>query len=73
MGNNDDALRMEGITKGFPGVLANDQISLNCRKKRSTWTIGRKWRWKDDIDEYSLWASSTRRREDLYQRRTGDD
>lgn len=26
------ALRMEGITKRFPGVLANDQISLDCRK-----------------------------------------
>jgi len=26
------ALRMEGITKRFPGVLANDQISLDCRE-----------------------------------------
>jgi simple sugar transport system ATP-binding protein len=26
------ALRMKGITKRFPGVLANDQISLDCRK-----------------------------------------
>ncbi len=26
------ALRMEGITKRFPGVLANDRISLDCRK-----------------------------------------
>jgi general nucleoside transport system ATP-binding protein len=26
------ALRMEGITKRFPGVLANDGISLECRK-----------------------------------------
>jgi simple sugar transport system ATP-binding protein len=33
MVNNDDvALRMEGITKRFPGVLANDRISLDCRK-----------------------------------------
>ena len=30
--NNELALRMEGITKRFPGVLANDQISLDCRK-----------------------------------------
>ncbi|MBN2117382.1 MAG: ATP-binding cassette domain-containing protein, partial [Anaerolineales bacterium] len=26
------ALRMQGITKRFPGVLANDRISLDCRK-----------------------------------------
>lgn len=26
------ALRMEGITKRFSGVVANDQISLDCRK-----------------------------------------
>lgn len=26
------AMRMEGITKRFPGVLANDRISLDCRK-----------------------------------------
>ena len=26
------ALFMEGITKRFPGVLANDQISIDCRK-----------------------------------------
>jgi simple sugar transport system ATP-binding protein len=30
--DNESALRMEGITKRFPGVLANDQISLDCRK-----------------------------------------
>ena len=40
MGNNDDALRMEGITKGFPGVLANDQISLNCRKREVLGLLG---------------------------------
>jgi ABC-type uncharacterized transport system ATPase subunit len=33
MAQNDEvALRMEGITKRFPGVLANDRISLDCRK-----------------------------------------
>lgn len=33
MANNDEfILRMEGITKRFPGVLANDRISLDCRK-----------------------------------------
>jgi len=30
--NEEVALRMEGITKRFPGVLANDRISLDCRK-----------------------------------------
>jgi simple sugar transport system ATP-binding protein len=30
--DNEFALRMEGITKRFPGVLANDRISLDCRK-----------------------------------------
>jgi len=30
--NNELELRMEGITKRFPGVLANDNISLDCRK-----------------------------------------
>jgi len=31
--NNDEvAMSMEGITKRFPGVLANDRISLDCRK-----------------------------------------
>jgi len=30
--NDEVVLRMEGITKRFPGVLANDQISLNCRR-----------------------------------------
>lgn len=33
MAHNDEvAMRMEGITKRFPGVLANDRISLDCRK-----------------------------------------
>jgi len=33
MANNDEyILRMEGITKRFPGVLANDRINLDCRK-----------------------------------------
>lgn len=33
MANNEVvALRMEEITKRFPGVLANDRISLDCRK-----------------------------------------
>ncbi len=33
MAQNDEvAMRMEGITKHFPGVLANDRISLDCRK-----------------------------------------
>lgn len=30
--DNEFTLRMEGITKRFPGVLANDQISLDCHK-----------------------------------------
>ncbi|NPV75341.1 MAG: ABC transporter ATP-binding protein [Anaerolineae bacterium] len=30
--NIEIAMRMEGITKRFPGVLANDRISLDCRK-----------------------------------------
>lgn len=30
--NDELALRMEGITKRFPGVLANDRITLDCRK-----------------------------------------
>jgi simple sugar transport system ATP-binding protein len=30
--NNELVLRMEGVTKRFPGVLANDQINLDCRK-----------------------------------------
>lgn len=29
---NQFAMRMEGITKRFPGVLANDRITLDCRK-----------------------------------------
>lgn len=32
MEDNGSALRMEEITKRFPGVLANDRISLECRK-----------------------------------------
>lgn len=30
--NDESAMRMEEITKRFPGVLANDRISLDCRK-----------------------------------------
>jgi general nucleoside transport system ATP-binding protein len=30
--DSEVTLRMEGITKRFPGVLANDRISLDCRK-----------------------------------------
>jgi ABC-type uncharacterized transport system ATPase subunit len=30
--NETVALRTEGITKRFPGVLANDRISLDCRR-----------------------------------------
>lgn len=32
MANDEVVLRMEEITKRFPGVLANDRISLDCRK-----------------------------------------
>ena len=33
MAQHDEvAMHMEGITKRFPGVLANDRISLNCQK-----------------------------------------
>lgn len=33
MAQNDEVvMRMEGITKRFPGVLANDRITLDCRK-----------------------------------------
>jgi ABC-type uncharacterized transport system ATPase subunit len=33
MAQNDEVvMRVEGITKRFPGVLANDRISLDCRK-----------------------------------------
>jgi len=30
--NDEVVLCMEGITKRFPGVLANDQISIDCRR-----------------------------------------
>jgi simple sugar transport system ATP-binding protein len=33
MAHHDEVvMRMEGITKRFPGVLANDRISLDCRR-----------------------------------------
>ena len=33
-------MRMEGITKRFPGVLANDRISLDCRKSEVLGLLG---------------------------------
>jgi general nucleoside transport system ATP-binding protein len=41
MAHNDGvAMRMEGITKRFPGVLANDRISLDCRKSEVLGLLG---------------------------------
>ncbi len=46
---NDVLLKMEGISKSFPGVKALDNVSLEV--KAGTCVNGRKWCWKIHFNE----------------------
>jgi ABC-type uncharacterized transport system ATPase subunit len=40
-----DKLEMRGITKRFPGVLANYNVDFDVRSGEVHASIGRKWGW----------------------------
>ena len=47
-------LELRGITKAFPGVLANDHIDLTLEQGRDPRTAGRERRRQDDVDEHPV-------------------
>jgi hypothetical protein len=55
-------IEMLNITKIFPGVVANDRVTLASKTSRNTCTVRRKWGWKIDFDVGFIWLVSTRRR-----------
>ena len=55
MGNY--AIEMLNITKRFPGIIANDNITLQLKKVRSR-AFRRKWRGKINTDECTFWFVS---------------
>ena len=53
MGNY--AIEMLNITKRFPGIIANDNITLQLKKVRFHATFRRKWRGKINTDDVYFW------------------
>mgnify|MGYP000388152147 CR=1 FL=1 len=52
------AIEMLNITKRFPGIIANDNITLQLKKWRDPRTFRRKWRGKINTDECTFWFVS---------------
>ena len=42
MPNHDDILRLEGISKAYPGVKALDNVGFSLKKRRGARAGGRK-------------------------------
>lgn len=51
-------LEMNNITKVFPGVKALDGVTLRVRKGKCPCINGRKWCWKINPNEMSIWYLS---------------
>ena len=64
-------LELRGITKRFPGVVANDRIDFEMRGRRDPRHSGRKRRGQDHADEDRLRAHAARRGRDLRRRPAG--
>ncbi len=47
-------LELRGITKAFPGVLANDHIDLTLEQGEILALLGENWSGQDHADEYPL-------------------
>ena len=56
MGNY--AIEMLNITKRFPGIIANDNITLQLKKGEIHALLGEKWRGKINTDECTFWFVS---------------
>ena len=52
-------IEMLGIRKEFPGIVANDNITLQLRERGDSCPPWRKWCWKINTYEYALWYVST--------------
>ena len=50
-----DSLQMLGITKRFPGVLANDRVDFDRDVRGGSRASGGKWRGKKYVDENPVW------------------
>ena len=53
-------LELRGITKRFPGVLANDSIDLELNEGEILALTGGKWGREDHINERPVWSLYTR-------------
>ena len=52
------AVSMQGITKIFNGVKANDNVDFNLTERFNPWSVRRKWCRKDNTYEYPVWFIS---------------
>ena len=65
------ALEMRGITKRYPGVVANQSIDLDIRPGRDPRPARRERRRQDDPDEHPLRAGTPGRGQDPHRRHRG--
>ena len=54
------AIEMLNIMKEFPGIKANDNVTLQVEQGEITCIVRRKWCRKIDADVYFVWFISTR-------------
>lgn len=52
------AIEMLNITKKFPGIIANDNITLQLKKGEISCAAWRKWGRQINIDERAFWLVS---------------
>ena len=47
-------VEMKHITKRFPGIVANDDVTIQIKNGRDLCPSGRKWCRKIHLDEYAV-------------------
>ena len=48
-------VEMKHITKRFPGIVANDDVTIQIKKGEIFALSGREWCRKIHLDEYAVW------------------
>ena len=64
-------LELRGITKAFPGIVANDHVDFELRQRRGARAARRERRRQVDADEHPLRALQARRGRDPARRQAG--
>ena len=65
----DTIVKFENISMQFPGVLANDSVSLEIKRGEVFALVGRKRRGKEHADEHTVWSSQAYGRKYIRKRR----